>query len=239
MRSVTSVLTVLAMVTIPALSLAGPPLNGDYTTLDMGGPVSTGRATESWDAGGGELLAGTTLSAASWNGATLGAEWRYTCGTLAAPAVLLVDNVNASGNGNRTYMKTFVGGQMWLSGSGPWANGDPSYSGAITSYTEFETIQYSSWTAVAAVSNVQAVAHFDNYPSTCVAFTTSNGVKLGTTDNGGAKPMDYPDFIAGGTCTATRTLGAWWNMREMIISIAGCEVPVQNSSWGSLKASYR
>ena len=239
MRSLTAVLTLLMLVIIPTLSLAGPPLNGDYTTLDLGGPVSTGRAAESWDLGGGQFLAGTTLNAQSWNGAALGTEWRFTCGTETSPAVLLVDNVNGSGNGNRTYVKTFVGGQIWLSGAGPWGNGDPVYSGPITSFTEFETVQYSSGVAIVAVSNVQAVAHFDNYPALCVAFTTSNGVRLGTTDNAGVKPANYPDFIASGTCAPTRTLGSWWNLNDMIISISGCQVPVKNSTWGSLKASYR
>lgn len=242
MRHLAIGIALLAGIGCTALpALAGPPLVGDYTTTDLGGPVSVGRYSEAWTAGGGALLAGTTLNAESWDGASLGTEWRYWCATEPAPGVLLVNTVNASGNGNKTYMKTFTGGYIWLSGTGPWANGDPSYPGVIDTYTEFETIQYSNWVPVGAVTNVQATAHFDAYPTSCMAFSVSNGVRVGSTEFGMTKPADYPDLLAAGTCAPGLTEGAWWDMMTMTLSISGngCATPTKSASWGAVKAIYR
>jgi hypothetical protein len=116
---------------IAATSLAGPPLVGDYDSTDLGGLVYVGRYTEGWNSGGGALMSGTILNAASWDGAALATQWHYWCATEASDASLLIDNVNGSGNGNRTYMKTFEGGYIWLSGTGPWGNGDSNYPGLL------------------------------------------------------------------------------------------------------------
>jgi hypothetical protein len=219
-------------------SLAGPPLDGDYQSTDLGGPVYTGRYTEAWDAGGGPVLGGTTLNAESWDGAALATQWRYWCGTETSDGVLLVDNVNPStGNGNRTYMKTFDGGYIWLSGTGPWANGDPDYYGTIDAYTEFETIQYSSWVPIAAVSNVQATAHFNDYPESCMTFYIGNGTRMASTEIGDPIPPDYPDLLDP-DCNATRTEGAFWAFTSVTLSIYGCSVSAEESSWGGIKSIY-
>ncbi len=136
-------------------------------------------------------------------------------------------------------MKTFVGGYVWLSGSGPWANGDPEYPGVIDNYVEFETIQYSNWQRVAAVTNVQATAHFDNYPNTCMVFSVANGSEVGSTDFGMTKPGDYPDLLQELTCSPTMTLGGWWNLMTMTLSISGCTVENENATWGEVKALYK
>lgn len=222
---------------LPAGLLAGPPLNGDYDSQDIGGPLYVGRYTEGWDAGGGALLAGSTLNAESWDGSMLGTQWRYWCSTESGDAVLLVDNVNASGNGNRTYMKTFEGGYIWLSGSGPWANGDPDYFGVIDNYTEFETITYSNWVAIAAVTNVQAVAHFNDYPQLCMSFYIGNGTRVATTANGETIPAGYPDLLDP-DCNATRVDGAAWDFTSVTLSIVDCAVGTEEATWGAIKQLY-
>jgi len=239
MKHIVTTLLALSVLALAVTAFAGPPLPGDYTTTDIGGVVSMGRYTEGWQAGGGALVPGTTLNAQSWNGASLGTEWRYQCATTAAPAVLLTNTVNASGFGNRTYMKQFVGGTIWLSGAGPWANGDADYPGIIDSYTEFETVQYENFVPVAAVTNVQATAHFANYPSACMTFAVSNGVEIGDTPSGGVKPANYPDFLAA-DCSPTAPEGAWWDMITMTLSVSdGCATPARPSTWGALKTLYR
>lgn len=221
-------------------ALAGPPIPGNYQSTDMGGAISTGRYTEGWFPGGGALLPGTTLNAESWNGAALGTEWKYSCATEVAPAVLIHSTVNASGFGQKTYMKQFVGGRIWLSGTGPWANGDVDYPGTIDSYTEFETIQYSNFLPVAAVTNVSATAHFDAYPAACMTFAIANGSQVGSTAWGMTPPANYPAFLDGTTCAAGAPEGAWWNMLTLTLSVSsGCATPTKASSWGSLKAMYR
>jgi hypothetical protein len=151
---------------------------------------------------------------------------------------LLVDNVNPStGNGNRTYQKTFEGGYIWLSGTGPWANGDPEYFGTIDSYYEFETIQYSNWVPIAAVSNVQAIAHFDDYPEQCMTFYIGNGTRMASTEVGDPVPSDYPALL-NTSCAATRTEGAFWDFTSVTLSIVGCETSTEPSTWGFIKSTF-
>jgi len=231
------ILTALALTA--SASLAGPPMPGTFMSTDLGGTISVGRYTEGWDEGGSALSAGTTQNCGSWNGAALGTEWRYTCGLMTAPATWLYGTLNAQGNGNRTYMCPFTGGTLWLSGSGPWANGDPDYPGVFDSYVEYETIQYSNWVPISAVTNVQAAAHFNDYPTICMSFSIANGSRVGTTDLGNVMPAGYPAMLDP-TCAATRSLGAWWNMTSVTISITPeCATAAKPSTWGSLKAIYR
>jgi hypothetical protein len=184
----------------------------------------------------GFLMMGNVANAESWDGMNLGTSWRYYCPMLTM-STLLVDNVDGSGNGNRTYMKTYVGGYVWLSGSGPWANGDAQYTGAITSYTEFETIQYSNNMRIAAVSNVQATATFDGYDN-CMNFAVGNMADVNNTDMM-MKPMDYPAFLESANCDPTGTMGAWWDMFTLTLTITGCTVDTHDSTWGEVKALYR
>jgi len=233
-------LTAVAVVLVAAVVVpvhAGPPLNGVYQSTDLGGPVQLGRYTESWMGAGMPLAMGNTLNAQSWDGMNLGAEWKYYCGFVVM-SQLLVSTVDGSGNGNATYMKTFSGGYSWLNGTGPWANGDVDYPGFITSYVEFETITYQSFQRIAAVSNVQASAQFDNYPSSCMTFAIGNMAEMGNTDTG-MKPANYPGFLDPNTCDPTVTFGGWWDMFTLTLTISGCTVDTQDSTWGSVKSIYR
>jgi hypothetical protein len=233
------VLSLLVVFLLTGSSVAGPPINGIYSSTDMGGPLFLGRYSESFTVPDGSIVPGATVDAQSWNDPDLGTQWRYYCGTMVAPPVLLVDTVNpGTGNGNRTYMKTFVGGYIWLSGTGPWANGDPDYPGIIDSYTIFETITYSNWVRVASVFNVDATAHFDNYVSTCMTFGIGNGSETFSTDWGDSQPANYPLLLEQGTCDPVMTMGSWWDMHTITFQITGCAVPVEESTWGAVKAMY-
>lgn len=227
----------LALILLATAALAQPPVNGAYDSTDLGGPAYVGRYTEGWDAGGGALNAGTVLNAASWDGMVLGSQWRYWCGVETGPALLLSNFVNAQGNGNRTYMKMFNGGYIWLSGSGPWAGGDADYPGVITNYAEFETITYQNWVPIAAVTNVQATAQFDAYPDMCMAFYIGNGTRVATTDLGETIPANYPDLLDTG-CDAGRSEGAAWDFTSVTLTIDACTIPTEDTSWGSVKALY-
>jgi len=232
-----AILAVLAL-TVSA-SLAGPPLPGNYMSTDIGGTIPPGRYTEGWDLGGGALLGGTTQNCGSWDGSSLGGVWKYTCGTATGPATLLYNTVNAQGYGVRGYMIPYVGGTFWLSGTGPWANGDPDYPGVFDSYVEFETITYSAWVPISAVTNVQSAAHFDNYGTFCMGFSIGNGSRVGTTDLGNVMPAGYPAMLDP-TCAPTRTLGAWWDFTSITIVLTpDCATPAKPSTWGSLKSIYR
>jgi hypothetical protein len=219
-------------------AFAGAPLPGNYQSTDLGGPIAVGRYTEGWATGGSATLPGTTLNGESWNGSALGTEWKYWCATEALPAVLLSDNVDGNGNGSKTWKKVFVGGYLWLSGFGPWANGDADYPGVIDSYTEFETVQYMGNAVVAAVTNISATGHFANYPLSCLTFAIANGARIGGTP--AVKPAGYPDLLSAGTCAPGAPEGAWWNIGTVTLSVsAGCSTPAHASTWGALKAVYR
>jgi hypothetical protein len=237
-RSGIALLVFSIIVVFAGSSMAGPPLNGIYDSTDLGGLVQLGRYSESFLAPDGSMNPGATVNAQSWDGTDLGLQWKYWCGTQVAPAVLLIDNVNSSGNGNRTYMKTYVGGFIWMSGTGPWANGDPDYPGIIDTYTEFVTIQYVAWERVASVSNVDASAHFDGYSGSCMTFGIGNGSEVGSTDFGEMLPADYPALLQQSTCDPVMVYGSWWDMFTITFTITACATPVEEATWGAVKSIY-
>ena len=219
-------------------ALAGPPLNGVYSSTDIGGVINTGRYMESYSAPDGAVAIGTVLHAQSWDGATLGLQWSYTCGVILGTPTLISDFVNANGTGSRTYEKVFVGGSIWLSGTGPWGNGDAQYTGPITSYVEYETIQYVAWNRVHAVTNVTAIASIEGYNDACLAFTVGNGVEIGSTDFGNPVPTTYPVMLDAG-CSPTTGNGSWWDMMTLSLYIDSCSVGVEDQTWGAIKSLYR
>jgi hypothetical protein len=228
---------VLTAVLLPLSVLAGPPVDGVYQSTDLGGSVLVGRYSEGWGPGGGALLPGATLNAASWDGAALGTQWRYWCASETGN-LLLLDTVDSNGNGSRTYQKNFAGGYIWLDGAGPWAGGDPSYDGVIDSYYEIETITYQNWQPVAAVTNVQATGHFPAYGQSCLTFSVGNGSLVGSTDMGMTKPAGFPGFLEEGTCDPVMPNGAWWEFFSLTLTISGCTNPSDQPSWGAIKAHY-
>lgn len=229
----------LALSLVASAALAGPPLNGVWQSSDMGGSINPGRYMESYAVQNGATSVGTTLHAQSWDGSTLGLEWSYSCGVIEAEPVVISDFVSGTGTGSRTYEKHFVGGTIWLSGSGPWGNGDAEYSGPILSYVEYETVQYLNWTRIHAVTNVTAVAQIDGYNETCLSFTVGNGVEIGSTDFGDPVPADYPAMLDASTCSPTAMNGAWWNMMTLALYIDSCAVSNDDATWGEVKALYR
>jgi hypothetical protein len=238
MKRLANILCLLVILLMAQAALAGPPWPGNYSSTDLGGPVLLGRYTEGWAPGGGPFGAGTTLNCASWDGATLGTQWKYWCGTQAGPSVLLSNTVNGSGNGNRTYMSTYVGGNFWLSGTAPWGNGDPDYPGVLDSYVEYETVQYSNWVPFAAITNVQMSAHFSAYPDQCMSYQMGNGLRVSTTDLGQPAPANYPGFMDP-NCNLTMPDGACWNFFTITLSIMDCSVKTQDTTWGTVKSLYR
>lgn len=228
----------LACALIGSAALAGPPLEGVYTSSDLGGPLQVGRYMETFLASGGALLAGTTLHAQSWDGMDLGLQWSYQCGVMVSDPVLIVDMVGATGTGSRTYMKSFVGGTIWLSGTGPWGNGETEYAGPILDYVEYETIQYVNWVRTHAVSNVSATAQIEGFSESCVAFSVGNGVEMGSTDFGDPIPTDYPVMLDE-NCDPTVALGSWWDLMTISMYIDDCVVSSDPTTWDTIKSFYR
>jgi hypothetical protein len=238
MRSLVKILaTSTAVLVVSAVGAsADMPLNGTYRSNDLGGPLYTGHYSESWTVTNGYASVGNVIQGQSWDGAALGTQWKYWCPQVTIPPTLIIDTVNPSGYGQRTYMATYGGGYFYLSGSGPWANGDPQYTGTLDQYTEFITYQYADWQVVGAVMNVQASGHFDGYPQSCVSFGISNGAWIGSTDLG-PEPPEYPPFLDT-SCGAARTMGSWWNLTQLTLTVTGCALDGDEASWGRIKTLY-
>lgn len=229
---------VVAATLVGGTALAGPPADGVYKSTDLGGSIFDGHYTEGYLAANGAPLAGTVLNSESWDGTTLGTQWRYWCGETQTDGQVIQNTVDANGNGSKTFMKTFVGGFIWLSGTGPWANGDADYPGVIDTYVEIETVLYQNFVRQSAVTNVNAVAHFDAYPNACLTFAIGNGAEVGSTDFGMMKPAEFPDALDN-TCTAGAANASWWNFFSITLTVSGCSTPAQESTWGGLKSLYR
>jgi hypothetical protein len=236
-----AVLVVLLSIVVSVPALAGPPANGTYKSTDIGGTMLPGRYSESWYPT--KLSVNNTLNEQSWNGATLGTQWHWYCPWVVMPPVLLVNTVNASGNGQKIWRVTYTGGYCWLDGAGPWAGGDASYTANINTWIAIVTETYASFQEVGTVRNHNATATFVGYNSECMALSVNNIEKISdTVKSGGPVPAGFPDFWYWAPCANIGTTGPgeWGDVDSITFTITGCEtVGLQEKSWGAVKALYR
>jgi hypothetical protein len=202
---------------------------GTYTSVDLGGALFKGRGSQSW---GAALNAnnglGDVYNSLSWDGATLGSQWGFTCG-LETSVQGVVDN-RIAGTGTVVFTNNFVGGTFYLN-PGPWGSG----TGTMNSTQEIVTLQYVAFNPVASVVNINTSGQFDN--SHCaLTFAIANAVGGGDTD-GGPFPANYPALLDP-ACGATRIYGSWGDVLTITMRI-DCPVPAAEKSWGSLKSLYR
>jgi len=175
---------------VAAPVLAGPPADGTYKSTDIGGVMLTGTYSETWV--GGKMSAGNTVNEASWDGSTLGSQWKWYCAHIAAAPILLYNGVNGTtGNGQKLWQVTYTGGMAWLDGAGPWAGGDAFYEATVDTWVATVTEQYSNFVEVGTVKTVNATASFVNYPDACIVLALSNLEKHG---DGETLPTDDPLF---------------------------------------------
>lgn len=233
MRNAILISIVTAVLVIGSVAAyAGPPASGTWTST--AGQFDEGRLSSSWAIGGpGFVGAGNVLHAESWDGATFGVDWKILC-PVVTNVNLLVDLVDGNGDGQRTYQIDYAGGTVHLGGTGPWAGGDPVYVGLIGTYYEFRTVQYVAFAVVGSVSNHSVSASLQGYSQSCVTWGIGNSVWLGS---GGQQP-GYPDY-RDAACAHGPNNGDWGDVRDLTISVDGCPVSTEQSSWGAVKAIYR
>ena len=228
--------TGLAMLLALAVTAANAqaPLDGTYTSTDIGGTMDPGREATSWTtAPDGRHMAGNVINLEGWDGAALGLQWRIYCPLMVN--VVIVDN-RVAGTGFVNVEIDYVGGFTWLSGAGPWGGGDPSYMGVINSFFEKRDLLYVAGLLQGSNSNYSMNAHIQGYAADCIQWTIGNGVWLGDTD-GGAKTANYPAFLDA-NCNPTPTIGRWGDATGLTMVISGCVVPVEEQSWGAMKKLY-
>ncbi len=226
-----SILTVV-LVAGAATVYAGPPADGTYKSTD--GDFDEGREASSWAPGGGFLSLGGLLHAESWDGATLGVDWKVLCPQVVA-VTLLVDLV-FGGNGQRIYQIDYTGGVVELGGTGPWAGGDAVYTGIVDTYVEIRTVLYTGGVKQGSVSDHSVSAHIQGYPQSCITWGIGNGVWLG--ESPAIKPAGYPDYRLPG-CSPGANAGHWGDVRDLTVSVTGCGVATREATWGSVKALYQ
>ena len=224
------------MVAIAAGSaLAADPAPGSYNSVDLGGQVLMGRGTQSWVA---PLNANMGLldvfNSESWDGVTLGTQWTFSCGVQNGPQSV-VDNRDGSGTGNVVFTNVFNGGSFFLSKDGPWGDSVNDLTGTILVTQSIVTVIYVNNVPVQSRLNIDSSGMFDG--SNCVLrFVVANGIGGGDTDLL-PKPANYPDFLDT-SCDPTRLYGSWGDIQQISMLI-DCPVPVQESTWGTLKQLYR
>ena len=230
-RCFKSLLAATAFVLIAASAFAAPVV-GTYRSVDLGGALQTGHASQSWTAAANAANGvNDVYNALSWNGAVLGNQWGLSCGIQGAPQ--LVQDNRVSGIGTGVYTNSFAGGRFFFN-TGPWCT-SAQCAGNISQTVEIVTVQYVSNIPAASVVNINTSGTFDN--SNCnLTFAIGNGVGLGDTD-GGPKPATYPDFLDT-SCNPTRTFGSWGDIITITARV-DCPVPVRQSTWGGLKSIYR
>lgn len=233
-----TVLCLACCLLLSSIAFAAAPLNGVYKSETIGGPMYEGTGTESWAAPAGWVQVGNVINLASLKAGVLASQWYLSCPTTTAAPTLIFNNVNVNGTGTRIYAVNYAGGTFWLSGGGPWGNGDPSYLAAVDTYSETIVLSYLNWVVTGANMTISAVnGHFLGYPETCFSFGIGDKVLRGYTDTG-VKPATYPDFLAP-DCNPTRVYGHWDDVEDLTLTILGCQVPAQTSTWGEVKALYR
>jgi hypothetical protein len=227
-----SILTAVLVVGSAAV-YAQPPVSGTWKSTD--GDFDEGREANSW-AAGDFVGMGNVLHAESWDGSALGGDWKILC-PIVSSVTLLADLV-FNGNGHRIYLIEYSSGTIVLDGAGPWGGGDAQYTGLITSYFETRTLQFvadqnQQPVFVGSVSDHAVSAQLQGYTQSCMTWGIGNGVWLGN----GAVPAGYPDYRDAGC--ASGGSGHYGDISDLTLSVQGCAVSTEESSWGRVKALYR
>jgi hypothetical protein len=239
-----SILTGVLVVSAAA-AFAGPPLSGTWKSTN--GDFDEGTATSSW-VGNNYLGVGNTLYGRSFAGGVFTNDWTINCPTVVSVVPL---GPPIGPTGNFTYMITYSGGYVTLGGPGnPWNGGDAVYTGNITTYIEIRTIQTSAGKIVGAVSNHNVSASLQGYTDSCVSWAIGNGVLRGGTTPSLPLPLNYgvlqsvksagyPDYPNAACALVPGQPGHWDDIRDLTLSITGCSLAVQPSTWGAVKSLYR
>lgn len=228
-------LTLAAIVLLGAPAFAGPPVQGVYYSFDLpGGTFFPGRFSESWAGPASHGQLGNTVNAASWDGASLGTEWKLWCPSIAAAPVLVSDTRDGSGTGEVTWRTTYDGGHFWLASTGPW--GDEDYSGDLDVFVVTATFMYVFGDVLGIRSNVTTSGQIEGYTE-CFFFSINNCAFFGDTDSG-ALPAGFPAFMDASCSTGSITRGGWGSVTQMAFQITDCQVATRRSTWGEIKSLY-
>ena len=238
MKTLRSIFLFCAILAIATSAGAQPdpctvhPNPGAYTTTDGG--MLPGRASEAFCSSpfhGG--VPGNQQNAQSWDGSTLGTEWKVYGMTIdAAGAVELLNTVNALGNGMIVYGTDYDGGVFWLSGAHAWGDGSTGMYGTVDNYQVTATLSVVGGVVTSVASNVYFTGVFDDCPVCYFEFVISNALRVWVGDEG-SQPADYPAFFCEGAPG-----GELFDVC-CIDLVIDCGVGTEESSWGAIKQLHK
>lgn len=237
MKRTSIALAVSALLCLPVLAAAAP-VNGIFTSTDLGGALLTGHAS-TWRSGINSGLP-HVLHAQSWDGTNLGTQWDMSCPT--EPVNFIVQDNRVGGVGTIVYTSQFTGGTFTLfPGAWPWGDG----TGTLSTTSLVTTVQYiligGVSTPVASVVNGNTAGTFAG--GCALTFAIANGTGVGETTSLNpliTKPATYPTFLDGscGAAPANQQFGTWGNVITITMGIQ-CPVPTSAETWGTVKHLYR
>jgi hypothetical protein len=250
MKNAILILLLTAVMVVSAGAVyAGAPLSGTWKSTN--GDFDEGTATTQSNGVGSlpnnYLYVPAVLYGRSYAGGVFTNDWEIAC-TQSVSVTPLNGFLGSTGNGNYTFLISYAGGYLNLGGPGnPWNGGDAVYSGVIDTYTEVRTVQWVNNAVVGAVSDHSVTAHIQGYPQTCVTWGIGNGVLRGGDypylDHSVlqfVKPANYPDFHDPNCAVVVNfPYGHWDDIRDLTLSITGCTVATEPTTWGAVKSMYR
>ena len=233
------VLAVVAMVSLTGDAYAqshpcgdgGLPYEGSWTA--PGGGLLEGRISEAWCyspfySG----VTGNTLNAESWDGATLGTQWKIWGMSIdAAGAVEVARDVDASGFGWIDYLTNYEGGDFWLEGNTSWSDGT-DLTGYVSVCNVNARVTVVGNMPVAITSNITIVGIFD-ICQWCSIEIAANSTRIWRTGDAGSMPTGYPPFL----CDADS--GELHYSCCLNASVMCSETANEEATWGAIKDMYR
>ncbi len=237
MRRMLIVLLMLALVaTLPGWAGA-TPVTGTYYSAFRGGAVLNGHVSVSRqfpNSGNPKVFHGQ-----SWNGSALGTQWEIRCGVETTSVPPDSTNFNKiTGTGVIVYHQTFQGGtfSLYYDAAVGWGSG----SGTLFTTLATTQVTFVNFFPVASSFTAYTSGTFGPPDGNCaLTFAMSNGFGVGETPYL-QKPATYPTFLAAdcSPADANHQFGIWADANDIIANIF-CSIPVQDDTWGRIKALYR
>jgi hypothetical protein len=229
------------VVTSVAYPVVTQPVDGEYQSTDIGGPMYTGVFSESWTGDSpSHGVVGNTIIASSTDGPAVGTQWEVWCASISAPPVELSDTRDVNGDGVVIWSAAYDNGLFWLFGEGPWgAPGVSDFHGVVSAMVIQTTFTWVGGVVTTITSEITLSGEFDagSWDGKCLDLNAT-GVLDGTTDLD-TKPEDFPAFMESGCAPSPNNQGAWGYFGALTLEILDCgPTPVENTTWGSVKAMY-
>jgi hypothetical protein len=211
------------------------PKIGIYSTQSE--TMLGGRASEAWC----PVLVmpgvpGNAENAQSWDGVNLATEWKLYGMTIdAVGAVLLESDLLPGGIVQNRYSTHYDGGMFWLSKDGDWGDGVNDITGVLSYYNVETTVLIRADSVLYAASDITATGVFDDcrMRDAVVDFVIANAL-IAWHPGWSSVPMpaDYPPFLCGAPG------GELFDVCCIAMNFQPA-VPIEERSWGLLKAMYQ